>query len=197
MVCSTFGCLWWLQELQQRLEGAAALCRATSAAAAAAAAIVSPRPPESLHGDDEAGRMPAAGTTAAAAGLAFLQQEKRLPPLPLVDVETPLPSSEAQLESLKRQIERLRENLGAFTEGLLQAHESETNAHRGCSFGIGEGLSHTPVRVVHLIFCPHKSVIMRRLMHTCYLPVKVPVAAFACCCRAPASPAASRRRCEA
>lgn len=118
------------QELQQRLEGAAALCRATSAAAAAAAAIVSPRPPESLHGDDEAGRMPAAGTTAAAAGLAFLQQEKRLPPLPLVDVETPLPSSEAQLESLKRQIERLRENLGAFTEGLLQAHERHLQAQR-------------------------------------------------------------------
>lgn len=141
------------QELQQRIEAAAALCRAATAGAAAAAAL-SPtawdrtfsdaslsRP--SLGASPHAGLLPAAAEPAVPAGPESLQSataEETAPapaaagpptegeteegPLGLLQpLGSPPPSSEAQLESLKAQIERLRENLGAFTEGVLHAHK--------------------------------------------------------------------------
>lgn len=131
-----------MQDLQQRLEAAAAFCRATSAAAVAAASLSptsSDRPQPDTQtviwpsvgllprGFSVTAALPEIGAAAAATAAEGVRSFKKdvVSRRPLAEPDASHPSSQAQLESLKQQIERLRENLGAFTEGLLHAHESK------------------------------------------------------------------------
>lgn len=139
-----------LQDLQQRLEAASALCRAATAGAAAAASlsptaakVVPVRP--SLEDPASrpvscSGRICAIPPVAAALGSATdvakdAEKEGECKLAAIQPLEMPFFRSESQLETLKAQIERLRENLGAFTEGVLHAHKSELRT-RGSSCSI-------------------------------------------------------------